>query len=329
MRENWDRQGAEIAVDRAAISALLQPAFSRPVDISRIDRVSGGLVNTNIKVTLSDDEAAVLLRIYQRGAKEGLKEAAILRRLAGHVPVPELLFAAEHNPITGHAYSILRWIEGRSLDGLARAGEELASAARGLGEALANVHAMKFQRFGYLNPELNIQDRIDFDRAGLLAYLDNFLVGGVGPDRLGRDLLAAIRRLVERQGDRIASWPGAPCLVHGDCNGSNLIVARTRAGQWELAAMLDWEFAFSGAPGFDFAHFLRPPLDVHAAFGDVAAASYRAAGGMLPANWRAIARFTDLFAWIDIVARADSSDQLTADARDAIARIVSEQMAGQ
>ena len=327
MRESWGRQDAEIAVDRAAISTLLQPAFSRPVDISRIDRISGGLVNTNIKVTLCED--AVLLRIYQRGAKEGLKEAALIRRLAGRVPVPELLFAAEHNPITGHAYSILRWIEGRSLDGLARAGEELAPAARGLGEALANVHTMKFQRFGYLNQELNIVDRIDFDHAGLLAYLDNFLAGGVGPDRLGRDLLAAIRRLVERQGDRIASWPGAPCLVHGDCNGSNLIVARTRAGQWELAAMLDWEFAFSGTPGFDFAHFLRPPLGVHAAFGDVAAASYRAAGGMLPPNWRAIARFTDLFAWMDVISRAGSAEQVIADARDAIVCIVSEQMAGQ
>jgi fructokinase len=306
------------------LAKLLAPVFPGAA-VTRFARVSGGLVNTNLKVLLAGRSAPVLLRIYQRDATQGLKEAALIRDLAPRVPVPELFHAAETNPVTGHAYSILSWVEGRRLDALA--GENLHSAGRALGRALVDVHAVKFDRFGFLGADLKIVRPIDLDREGLLAYLDHAFAVGHGAARVGPELMAPLRDFIEREGEKISSWAGAPCLVHGDCNGSNLLFRQGANGAWELAAILDWEFAFSGTPGFDLAHLLRPPLGRHAGFAEAVASSYRDAGGMPPPDWRTVARITDLFAWIDILSRPDAGANVVEDARNSIAAIIADQTA--
>ena len=321
MRESWERDSAEIVLDRAAVATLLGPVFPRAA-IAGVERVPGGLVNTNLKIVLRDRPDPVLLRIYQRDADQGLKEAALIRRLATCVPVPPLFYAAESNPVTGHAYSILGWVEGRGLDALALAGEDLRAAGQTLGTALAHVHAVKFDRFGFLGANLKIAEPIDLDRDGLLAYLDHAFAAGPGPARLGAELTPALRKFVEREGHRIAPWPGAPCLAHGDCNGSNLLFRRGASGGWELVAMLDWEFACSGTPGIDFAQLLRPPLARHLPLADAVVAGYREAGGALPPDWQRIARITDLFAWTDIASRPAAGANVIADARTFIRAIV-------
>ena len=321
MRQRWERDSAEIALDRAAVAKLLDPIFPGAAVVS-FERVRGGLVNTNLKIFLAGRSVPVLLRIHQRDADLGRKEAALIRHLATRVPVPELLLAADSNPVTGHAYSILSWVEGRALDALALAGADLRRAGRALGTALAQVHAVKFERFGFLGAGLKIVHPIDLDREGLLTYLEHAFAASPGAARLGPQLISSLRKFVDREGDQIAPWTGAPCLVHGDCNGSNLLFRQGANGACELAAILDWEFAFSGTPGFDFAHLLRPPLGRHAAFADAVAVSYLDAGGKLPPDWRRIAQITDLFAWIDISSRADAGANVIADARRFIGAMV-------
>jgi aminoglycoside phosphotransferase (APT) family kinase protein len=327
MRRSWERDRAEIALDRAAVATLLDPIFPAAA-VAGFERVSGGLVNTNLKIVLGGRSAPLLLRIYQRDAGQGLKEAALIRHLATRVPVPELFHAAETNPVTGHAYSVLSWVEGRGLDALALAGEDLRPAGRALGAALAQVHAVKFDRFGFLGAGagLEIVRPIDLDREGLLAYLEHAFAAGAGAARLGTGVTTALRKFIDREGDRIAPWPGAPCLVHGDCNGSNLLFRRGASGDWELAATLDWEFAFSGTPGFDFAHLLRPPLGRHGGFAEAVAATYRDTGGALPPDWRSLARITDLFAWIDVLSRPDAGASVIEDARKSISRTIESSM---
>jgi aminoglycoside phosphotransferase (APT) family kinase protein len=320
MRERWRRGSAEIALKPAQIADLLAPIFPRAV-VRRFERVRGGLVNTNLRVVLQNRSDAVLLRIYQRNVEQGLKEAALIRRMVGRVPVPRLLYAAERNSVTGHPYAVMHWVDGRRLDKLPLDDADLDSAARAIGKALARVHAVKFERFGFLGTDLKIARPIDFDRRGLLAYLEHSFAAGPGPARLGKDLVAELAAFVEREGDRIASWPGSPCLAHGDCNGSNFLLRRGPEG-WELAALLDWEFALSATPGFDLAHFLRPPIARHVRFVEAVAASYRDAGEKLPQDWRRAAQVTDLFAWIDILSRPDADPGVIDDARACVRTII-------
>jgi aminoglycoside phosphotransferase (APT) family kinase protein len=82
-------------------------------------------------------------------------------------------------------------------------------------------------------------------------------------------------------------------LVHGDFGKRNLLVRRI-AGKWNVAGVLDWEFAVAGTALIDLGHFLRyeqamrPVLDPHFSTG------YLHAGGKLPKNWRQLARVLDL-----------------------------------
>ena len=72
-----------------------------------------------------------------------------------------------------------------------------------------------------------------------------------------------------------------------------------------MAALLDWEFALSGSPLIDVAHFLRyelsgsPLLEPHFSQG------FQEAGGVLPPDWRQLSRIIDLSALVDTLVRAE------------------------
>jgi hypothetical protein len=54
-----------------------------------------------------------------------------------------------------------------------------------------------------------------------------------------------------------------------------------------IAAVVDWEFAFSsGSPFIDLGNLLRPPLGDLPGFEEAVADGYRAAGRVLPDDWR-------------------------------------------
>ena len=112
-----------------------------------------------------------------------------------------------------------------------------------------------------------------------------------------------------------------PRLTHADFNGSNVLVHQTPEG-WRVAAVLDWEFAFAGAPFFDFGNLLRAPLGDLDGFAEAVAMGYREAGAAMPADWRELARIADLTAWADFLNRADATQQVIADARRMIERTV-------
>jgi aminoglycoside phosphotransferase (APT) family kinase protein len=179
---------------------------------------------------------------------------------------------------------------------------------------LASIHGIAFERAGFLDARLAVAEPIDLGLAGLRDFLHRCLVEGVGGERLGSQLTAALLIYVERQGSRLDAWLGPPCLTHADFNGSNILVRRVGAA-WEVAAVLDWEFAFSGSPAFDFGNLLRPPLGQRREFTTALAAAYLGAGGWLPPDWQAIARLADLYAWADFLSRPAASPALIEDAR--------------
>ena len=53
--------------------------------------LSGGLINTNIKIEFSSGQSPVVLRLYRGDADVCLKETAILRLVHSTIPVPEVI----------------------------------------------------------------------------------------------------------------------------------------------------------------------------------------------------------------------------------------------
>jgi Ser/Thr protein kinase RdoA (MazF antagonist) len=113
--------------------------------------------------------------------------------------------------------------------------------------------------------------------------------------RIGPALREKTLALVWSYASELAGLDDTRSLVHGDFGKRNVIV-RQIAGTWSVAAVLDWEFAFSGSPLADIGHFLRyerksrPVAEPHFSTG------YLHAGGKLPERWRRLARIVDLIA---------------------------------
>lgn len=335
MKENWPRQAPAVELDARGVGQLVLPLF--PGDkLRRFAQVGGGLTNTNYKVQLAEHKTPLLLRLYQRGVEPARKERAVGDLIADRVPMLRFFHLGETNPVTGHPYAVLEWIEAPDLQqGLAdmSQGRLLALAPR-IGRTLAAIHAFGFEKFGFFTQgedhddwgadrskiALEVGAPIDFDRAGLLVYLDRSLRHGPGGARLGPELTQGLLAYAETHGGSLEDWLQRPSLVHGDFNAANILI-RPDAGD-AIAAIIDWEYALSASPAIDFGNLLRPPFDANAPFAEALAQGYVAAGGFLPRDWRRIAQLADVFSFTDILSRPETADVVVADARRVIVALL-------
>ncbi len=328
LRSGWQRAAPELTPTLAEVAALV--AAARPdARVLAATPVPGGLSNTSLRVTLDRAPHHVLLRLAQHGAASAAREAALPALLLPRgVPVARVLHADPAGSPTGGPATVCEWIDADRLDHLASlspggnpappAPHNLAAA---VGAALARVHAIRLPRLGFLGDGLDVTHPIDLDAPALLAFLDERLLHGEGLARLGPDLAGAVLAWARRHAPRLADWLSPPCLVHGDCNPSNILLRRDARG-WTVAALLDWEFALSGLPALDFATLLRPgPADLPG-FTAGLAHGYRGAGGALPSGWEAIARIADLFAWGDMLSRPGRDPGVTRDATRVFHRLL-------
>jgi aminoglycoside phosphotransferase (APT) family kinase protein len=68
-----------------------------------------------------------------------------------------------------------------------------------------------------------------------------------------------------------------------------------------VAAVLDWEFAFSGSPLLDVGHFLRYERAAQPLREPQFSRGFVEHGGKLPEDWRHVVRVIDLTALADVV----------------------------
>ncbi|WP_225766153.1 phosphotransferase family protein [Inquilinus sp. Marseille-Q2685] len=317
MRENWSRPYPAALLSPDQASALVRSLPGQPA-VLRVTELSGGLANTNLRLDL-DGHPPVVLRLFQRDPAQAVKERAIHALTAGRgLPAPKLLGSGD-DPATGLPFALLEWIDGQRLDEAARGLDDAAlpPLGRSVGSALAAIHAVTFERTGFLDASLAVAEPADAGGAGLIGFLRHVLIDGPGGDRLGRDLADRLVAFAEREAGLLDRWPGPPCLTHSDFGGTNILVHRGAEG-WAVAAVLDWEFAFAGSPFFDLGNLLRPPLGPRPGFADSVVDGYRAAGGTLPPEWRRMAALADLFSWAEFLTRPTVSDAVIATARQRI-----------
>jgi len=324
LRENWTRGVPLLNLSVNEVGTLCEPAFPGQ-GVVECTEARGGLVNTNLRVCLSGRDEPILLRLYTRDPTQAHKEWALNRLTAdASVPVPRFLHFAESNPVTGHPYVLMEWVEGVRLETLVGSTEpgRLADLGRGVGAALATIHAITFPTYGFLDDQLNVATPITMGSDGLVAFLRHCLVEGRGRERLDAETVHTLLTFAEAEGPLLDTWNGAPCLSHSDFGGSNLLIQQAADGKWVVAAVLDWEFAFSGTPFFDLGNLLRPPLGAVPGFECGVIAGYRAAGGTLPPQWKRLSLLTDLTAWAEFLNRPAAGDALIADATRMMAATV-------
>jgi len=322
MRENWSRGTELLDFTRAELNQLLQTAFpdKRVLDSSHAE---GGLANTNIRVHLSGGGQPLLLRIFVRDPEQAKKELSVSELIADRVPCPRFFYFSSSNPVTGHPYLIREWVEGIRLEKAApeMARQEIVALGNSVGATLAAIHSYTFQRGGFFDDNLNVAVPIDLGSRGLIEFGRQCLIEGAGEERLGSKLAAELMQFLASEAGLLDEWTGPPCLSHSDFGGSNIIVRKGSAA-WKVVAVLDWEFAFSGTPFFDFGNLLRRPLGAIEGFEPAVVDGYVAAGAHLPASWKRMSLLTDLTAWLEFLTRPKISSGIISTARAVISATI-------
>lgn len=308
MRLGWTRAVPVLAPTANEVAAMVAAGLP-DARVTGFAMLEGGLANTNLRVDLAD--GTVLLRLYQRDAAQARKEAALAERLAGHVPVPRYIHVGRHDSFR---FALVEWVAAERLETLLTGwrAQERAAAGIDVGRVLAAIHAVTFARTGFLDADL-VPAPVEADETFYANFLHEAFAGGIGRARIGATLADAV--LDYARSHAALRWSGPHCLMHSDFNGSNILTRGT-----QVAAVIDWEFAMSASPDGDFGNLLRNHPDDE--FMDGVCAGYRGAGGVLPANWRALALRADLIAWADFLMRPQLHPSVVESARAAIARTV-------
>ncbi len=209
-----------------------------------------GRSNTNY--VLDTSEGKLVLRVHARDDSLGAKERAVYEHCRRLVPLATLVGSSPGNASVGHAFSLLEFVAGDTLEAVINAGasERLDSAACNLGHALAQLASCVFEHSGDLTADPQTGQLLvsawpfdDFERRMLF---ESPAAARLGPlrDELWDFLLRARQRYPH---------DATALLVHGDFNPSNLLIA----DDGEVSAILDWEFAHAGNHWADLGNLLR------------------------------------------------------------------------
>lgn len=320
-RDAW-QPAAGCVLSSVELEQILAPMFPHS-RVLNSDIARGGLSNTNVKVQLADRPAPILVRFYCRDALSAQKEFKLNQLVRELLPVPRYFGFSPDNSVTGHPFCVMEWVEAERLEQVVPRlrSDEHRALGKNLGRAMAAMHQFVFDQAGFLDENLQIDQPIDVGAGGLKEFIQSCLQTQLVEQRLGRELTTGLLQFAEQQGPLLQEWEWPPCLTHADFGGSNILVSCS-ADEWRVAAILDWEFAFSGMPYFDFGNLLRPGLGSVKPFVDGIEAGYRESGGSLPSQWLKISRIADLSAWAEFLTRADPGETLIEDARAMISSTI-------
>lgn len=295
MTGGWERRTPHVTLDTPTLARLLAPAFPGAA-LVEVERLPGGLANTNYRVRLADGGPPVVVRLYTRDPDACAREVALLRLVAGAVPAPRVLCADPDASRYRYPSVVLSWVEGTPLlDALPTlAPAEAPALAAALGATAARIGAFTFAEPGFLGPDLAIREPLTIGPEGLRAYIHEMLFAGRAGSRLGHPLRDRLWAVLDGQADTLAPLAGQRSLVHADYKDGNLLVAREPDGAWRVTGALDWEFAFVGASVFDLGSLLRREASLPPGFASALVAAYRAAGGFAPPSWRRMTLLMDL-----------------------------------
>lgn len=245
-----------------------------------------------------------VVRLYPpddpRGESAPEVDEAVLRLVRGLLPVPDVLEVRRaHPPTSAPGLLVTSWLPGERADlahaRLVRAGDEdgLARMGRALGTVAATLAGMPTLRSGpFRDADLTIGR---FPDDGLVEWVDARLAHWPAPVR------AALAEVAAPAQD-LLDGVGRTCVVHSDLNPKNVLVD---PGTLDVVGVLDWEYAHSGHPWTDLGNVVR--FERQPAYVDSALEAWCELRGGDPADLVAGARAADLWALVDLAARAGAN----------------------
>jgi len=310
VEQGWRRRFAFIDLEPSQIEMLIEP-FAAGARVLEAVPLSGGLRNTNYRLRLSSRPEPVVLRLFSADPSACPREAALERLVAGRVPVPEVLHS---EPAADPPWNIVSWVAADRFDHVLRTAddEQVRALSRDAGRVLARIHAFTFPAAGFLGPDLSV-GAFDGYSGDWSEMLTDWLLHGRSGARLGPRLTERLLRFIADNAPRMKALGTQAHLLHSDYKPWNLLVRGS-----DIAAVLDWEFAFSGWPLNDVGIYLRHSASLPRAYLDGFVGGYVDAGGELPADWRRLARLIDLISLCYFLERPEDDPAVVRDVKPLI-----------
>ncbi|MGE5334507.1 MAG: phosphotransferase family protein, partial [Nitrososphaerota archaeon] len=181
---------------------------------------------------------------------------------------------------------------------------DIGAAGEAVGATLAQLSAYTFPQAGFFAPDLSIAEPLLSPADAYAAFVRESLADGRPAARLGQELARQLLALIAEHATLLHAVDPTPRLTHCDYKAQNLLV-RQQCGQWETAAVLDWEFAAATSPLFDLGNLLRYSDRLPRAFEQGVIAGYTAGGCILPPEWKRVIRLMDL---VNLLTFLDTDD---------------------
>jgi aminoglycoside phosphotransferase (APT) family kinase protein len=302
--------------DNALVRRLVSTAFPNR-QVSHAELLTGGRINTNLKLSFSTGEFPAVLRLHKKGSATCAKETQVIQLIKSTVPVPEVLYVDSEGLDGSGPFSVIEFIEGLTFQQLKRTGNLAAihQASSSVGETLAAIGRYSFSKPGSLQVtsanELGVGDPFTRTANPIPEILDLFLESDLTQRRLGADL-TRVHEFVRAWAPSLPDITNVSQLVHSDFGNRNILVNEVN-GKWKIVAVLDWEFAFSGSPLLDVGNFLRYDPIREPLREPYFSQSFVEHGGELPENWREVVRVMDLTALVECLSHDYLPDDVTAE----------------
>lgn len=293
------------------LEAMVRTGFPK-ARIIQAHALTQGRRNANFKLDLSSISEPVVLRIYQHDISLCQKEIDIIRLIQGSVPVPEIIYGEPDSNQGLPPFVLMRCLDGITLRELKKTGDTnaIAQAARSAGRILAHISSFRFETFGWLGPGPRPTAPLLPGANAVPRFVDACLASEKLQVRLPTEWRERTSALMWSSKNVFDGLPDQNCLVHGDFNKRNLLVAE-RDNVWAVTGVLDWEFAISGSPLGDFGNLLRYERSDRPNFEPHFSRGYLEEGGHLPPNWKRTARLLDMIALCETLTHDELPQDVT------------------
>lgn len=299
LKAQWERDNSYIFVDFSVLQMMI--SLWTKSSIETIHLLSGGCANTNYKITFTNKNSPIVLRIYTRNKEAPNIEAAIHRLVQDTLPIPKFLYTDTSCKIIPYPFSIIEWIEGIPMREVLFRKEELSTkeCAFDAGKYVSILKQIKLPHSGFFQKDLSIQPFTEKDT--YLSLIQSLLEDLKVKQILSLEIQNKLQELVAKNADLLPLLTEAN-LTHGDYDPSNMLVTQIK-GIWVITAILDWEFAFAGTYLFDMATMLRYAHKLPKIYELSFIEGFGSSGQTFPLHWKHSIKLLDLLNLLQLLQR--------------------------
>lgn len=297
LKTHWERYRDHFTIDKSILKNLIQPYSSD--EIADFTLLSEGCANSNYKVEFVTGQA-IMLRIYLREKGSLVREIALHKLVADQLPVPKIFYSDDGCALIDHPYAIMEFIDGELMRGVILSKDESAirECAFSAGIYLNHLRHIRLEQGGFFQDgDLTVRP-FNHDEE-YLPYAYSCLDHENIIDSLGKQRADTLRVFLEQNQHYLPNKSDAN-LTHADYDPANMLVKKIK-NRFEVVALLDWEFAFSGSYFLDIGMFLRYSHKLPEIYESSFVKGIISEGNTLPKHWKKSAKLMDVICLLSLL----------------------------